>query len=238
MTTLSIIIPAYNETNRIIPTLSEITKYTKQSPNIIDVIVVDDGSSDNTQEVVKEFATKFEFIHLHSLEKNKGKGFAVKTGILMSTGKIVAFMDADGSTPISEIDKVIAPILSGATDIAIGSRYIGDSEILVKQPLYRTIWSRLANSTVQKFILSDIKDPHCGFKAFKSEVAKEVFSKVNIKEWSFDLEALAIAQQLNYLIEEVAVQWKDDKDSKVKKRHLFKEVYNAFKIHKTLKGLH
>ncbi len=237
MARISIVIPAFNEANRILPTLRDVVKCKEKSTHNIDILVVDDGSTDGTAKVVNDLKTETDCLQLISLAKNGGKGFAVKTGMLQAVGEIIVFMDADGSTPISELERVIEPILNQKTDIAIGSRYEDESEIIVKQPLYRTIWSRSANWIVQRFILPGIKDPICGFKAFKATVAKEVFLKVNTKEWSFDLEALAIAQKLNYSILEVPVQWTNDEDTKVKKRHLFKELYNSFKIYRAIQQL-
>jgi glycosyltransferase involved in cell wall biosynthesis len=229
---LSIIFPAYNEAERIGPTLKLFSNYLSAKGFSYEIIVVDDGSTDHTIQ------------HIESLQipnckvipsvENKGKGHAVRIGMLAAKGKIRVFSDADGSTPIEEIDKLLAPLNSGDADIAIGSRYLENSEVTKAQPFMRVVWSRFTNKIMQRILLPGIADPHCGFKAFRAEAAEKIFPQCKINEWSFDLEVLSLAQSLGFTIKEIPVKWANDERSKGKFRQLPKEVYNVYKIRKSL----
>ncbi|MCT4622802.1 MAG: glycosyltransferase family 2 protein [Schleiferiaceae bacterium] len=231
---LSVIIPAYNEANRISKPLLETAKYLTNTFPDFEIIVSNDGSTDNTLEVVQELSKTISELRLISYDQNKGKGYAIKQGIEAATGDILLFADADGATPIEQTEQLIAPILNGKADISIGTRYDENSEIVKKQPTYRVVWSRLSNKVIQSLLLPGIKDPHCGFKAFKRDVAKDIFSKSNINGWSFDLEILALAQKANYSITEIPVQWIHDEESKGRLRHLPQEIKSVIQIKKMI----
>jgi dolichyl-phosphate beta-glucosyltransferase len=234
MMDLSIIIPAFNEEKRISNTLVSFHHYLQAKHEKYEIIVVDDGSSDKTVQTLKVLQLTIPNIRIIQLPENKGKGAAVKAGMLAAKGTIRIFSDADGATPIEELDKLLEPILRGETEIAIGSRYHADADVQKKQPLYRVIWSRLANRIVQRLLLPGIFDPHCGFKAFTSEAADALFSKSRISEWSFDVEVLAIAQKMNYGILEIPVKWRHDERSKGRISQLPKEIKNVYRIKKEL----
>lgn len=237
MKDISIIIPAYNEEARITKTLIDFNHYLSQTPYTYEIIVSDDGSTDRTIEKVKALQLQNPHLRYIKLKQNKGKGQAVREGMLGAEGKIRLFSDADGSTPIEEMDKLIHPILSGKTDIVIGSRYLKNSNIVKSQPLYRRVWSRLANKVVQRLLLPGIPDPNCGFKAFSAESATKIFSQCTVNEWSFDLEVLGIARSLNIPLKQVPVKWINDERTKGKISHLPTEIKNLFRIKKRIQTL-
>lgn len=234
MIELSLIIPAFNEAKRIAPTLITYSQYLDKTAYNYEIIVANDGSNDNTVEVVKKLQNSIPQIKILNCEQNKGKGQAVRLGMLVATGEIRLFADADGATPIEELEKLIAPIRSNQVKITIGSRYLDKSHIEKSQPLYRRVWSRTANYFVQRLLLPGIVDPNCGFKAFDGQTAQFLFSQCIINEWSFDLEVLGLAKKHQLSILQVPVKWIHDEASKGKLRHLPKELKNLYKIRKRL----
>jgi len=185
---ISIIIPAYNEESRIVSSLVSAWIYMNERQYNFELIVVDDGSKDKTVELVKQFGKA----KLIKQPKNMGKGAAVKTGMLQATGDIRIFTDADFSTPIYEIQKILNK-LSGNADICIGSRAIDNSMIKKHQPFYREFMGKSFNKIVQVLLFKGIKDTQCGFKGFKKEAAEKIFSNAKIKGFSFDVEILFLA---------------------------------------------
>lgn len=234
MIELSIIIPAYNEEERITDTLNSFHEYMSKKPISYELLIVDDGSSDKTIEVVEKLKSSISNLRLIALPENKGKGAAVREGMLAAKGEIRLFSDADGATPIEELDKVIRPIQEKQSDISIGSRYHKTSDVQKKQPLYRVIWSRLANKIIQRMLLPGVVDPHCGFKAFSSEAANAIFRLSKINEWSFDLEVLALAKNMNYRMAEIPVKWVHDDRSKGRLSQLPTEIKNVYRIKKSI----
>ena len=230
MVDVSIIFPAYNEAERIGPTLQLFNSYLAQKGFSYEIIVVDDGSTDSTVKLIESLQTEMPNLWVVALPQNKGKGYAIRIGMLRANGRIRLFSDADGSTPVEEIDKLLKPLQAGEAEIAIGSRYLEESEVNKAQPLIRIVWSRLANQVVQRILLPGIIDPHCGFKAFRAEAAVKIFSQCRINEWSFDLEVLALARSLNLNIKEIPVKWANDERSKGHLSQLPREVYNLYKI--------
>lgn len=229
---LSIIIPAYNEAERIGKTLKSFDWFLRQKSWHYEMLVVDDGSTDNTIACVEHLKAEVKNLHVLPSETNLGKGHAVGLGMLSANGEVRVFSDADGSTPIEELDKLLAPLQNKEADVSIGSRYLENSEIDIPQPLFRRAWSRLANRVVQNILLPGIVDPHCGFKAFTSAAAEHVFAHCRVNEWSFDLEVLALARKEKLRIAEVPVTWMNDENSKGKLRHMPKEVVNLYRIKK------
>lgn len=232
MTNLSVIIPAYNEEQRIIPTIQQFQSFLSKKAISFEIIVVDDGSTDKTVEVVAALQQQLPQLSIIALPANKGKGHAVRKGMLAAKGKIRMFADADGSTPVEELDKLLQPLWQDKADIAIGSRYLHDSEVVKAQPKLRVIWSRTVNRLVQNLLLPGITDTHCGFKAFTENAARQIFAACTIDGWSFDLEVLAIARKLQLRTEEIPVKWANDERSKGKIRHMPRELYSFYKIRK------
>lgn len=211
---ISIIIPAYNEEWRLPPTLIDIIDYFDQRSSAYEVIVVDDGSRDRTSEIVEKFERIRPQVRKIRLPKNYGKGHAVKTGALNAAGKYILFADADGSTPIGEIDRLLRAIEAGA-DIAIGSRAAPSEETVVKTRFYRKIIGRVFNFLVNTFLLPEVADTQCGFKLFQREAAQFVFQRQTANGFSFDLELLLLARKAKLRVEEVPVNWTNIPGSKV-----------------------
>lgn len=211
---LSIVIPAFNEEPRIIPTLKKIRAYLREKSYHCQVIVVDDGSIDNTHSVVLKFSMEFSGFTLLKNEKNMGKGYSVKRGIMAAQGEYILFSDADLSTPIQEIEKFF-PYFEQGFDVVIGSRALKDSRIKLRQPWWREGMGKIFNLFVQAIVFGGIKDTQCGFKCFKREAAHHLFSLAKIKGFSFDVEVLFLAKRFGYKIKEVPVVWINSAASKV-----------------------
>lgn len=206
---LSLIIPAYNEAQRITPTLAEIADYQATSSKHIEVVVVDDGSSDGTAALAESWADRIEHLLVVRQPKNMGKGKAVATGMLTARGAHRAFFDADGSTPIAEVDKLLAAAHATPRSVAIGSlgKY-GNRDLRVPQPLVRTVLGRAGNALIKAMVLPGVDDSQRGCKLFPADVAAKVFAVQRTSGWGFDIEVLALCQRLGYDVVEVPIQWK------------------------------
>lgn len=213
---LSIVIPVYNEEKRMHASLLKVVDYVKKNgiSDNSEIIVVNDGSIDNTVSVINQFKEDYNFIKLVDYKDNKGKGYAVKKGVLSAKGDYILFMDTDLSTPLEEIAKVIR-FLDMSYDLSIGSRGLKDSKIIIRQPIYRRTMGKIFNLTVRLLLIKKIRDTQCGFKCFKKEVAREIFNQTKINGFCFDVEVLYIAQRKGYRIKEIPVKWYDFPDSKV-----------------------
>jgi dolichyl-phosphate beta-glucosyltransferase len=214
MPDLSVIIPAYNEETRLPATLESVYLYLSQSPYSFEILVVDDGSLDATCEVVQEFAAHNDGLRLVSYAPNQGKGCAVRTGMLAARGDYLLMNDADGSSPIEEVDKLLN-VLKQGSDVAIGSRAKEDPNVVVKAQLHRTYIGNTFNLIVQRLLLPGIQDTQCGFKLFKRDVAQDIFSVARLNGYAFDVELLYIARLRNYKISELAINWTNAEGSKV-----------------------
>ena len=204
--TYSFIIPAYNESGRIRPTLDEILRYTAEQNWDAEILVVDDGSRDDTADVIREYAHAHSQIHLLQNPGNRGKGFSVRNGMLHARGDICLFTDADLSSPISEAQKLFEAIRAGA-DVAIGSRWLRAELQTERQPLYRQAFGRIFNLVLRLFLGLHFKDTQCGFKAFRLEAAQRIFPLQRIERWGFDPEILYIARRMRFEVAEVPVLW-------------------------------
>lgn len=213
---LSIVIPAYNEAQRIAPSLTELAAFLHRSYPQSEVLVVDDGSTDDTVAVVRAELARLNrpSFRLVALDQNYGKGYAVKTGVLHAAGARILFMDADLSTPLSEIEKVLAPLERGF-EVAIGSRGLPASDIRIHQPFYREMMGKVFNRMVRLLVIDGIFDTQCGFKAFRADAAKRIFPLLQTNRFGFDVEVLLLAKQLGYRIEEVPVVWLNAEGSRV-----------------------
>ncbi len=206
---LSIIIPAYNEAKRIVPTLTSIREYIKERKLEAEIVVVDDGSTDSTQYAVTGLADRYV-----RLEQNMGKGAAIRHGVFAAKGKDILIMDADGSASITALADLEAH--RDGADIAIGSRHMAGSVIHIRQSLLRQFISFLG-SLAFKFILKlPYADTQCGFKLFSHQSAQAIFKQTVIDRWGFDAEVLTIARILGYRVVEVPIAWHDSRGSNVR----------------------
>jgi dolichyl-phosphate beta-glucosyltransferase len=211
---LEVVIPAYNEQDRIGRTLARIQEYYNEQSYTWRCTVVSDGSSDQTVAVADEFSATDARFRTLSYTKNRGKGYAVRFGMLKADAERILFCDADLATPQEETEKLLAAMANGA-EIAIGSRPLKDSDLEVRQPLYREMLGRMFNKAVQLLATKGIDDTQCGFKLFSAKANQEVFSRCKLDGFSFDFEALMIARDLGISIAEVPIRWRHQEGSKV-----------------------
>ncbi len=208
---ISIIIPAYNEEKRIKKTLQRIISYLNKKKYDYEIIVVDDGSKDNTVKIAESFASKR--LRVLRNKGNLGKGGSVKNGMLAARKKYLLFSDADLSTPIEELEKFDR--LKNKYDILIGSRALKDSDIKIKQPIHRILMGKVFNLFVNIIVVSGLKDTQCGFKFFRRDAARKIFRKQIFKGFGFDVEVLFIARKYKYRIKEIPVIWLNSPETKV-----------------------
>jgi glycosyltransferase involved in cell wall biosynthesis len=212
---LSIVIPAYNEESRLPKTLNSIFEYLQSQSLHAEVIVVDDGSTDHTPDVVSAFQEKHPGLRLVSNGKNRGKGFSVRHGILEAHGEIALFSDADLSTPIEEADKLLAAVREQGYDGAIGSRAVDRSLIEVHQSMIREQAGIFFNRLVRGIMGIGFSDTQCGFKAFRLERARIIFEQQRIERFGFDPEILFLAVRKGLRVTEIPVRWSHDAGTKV-----------------------
>lgn len=223
---LSIIVPAYNEEFRLPASLERMAEYLAGCTGFYELIVVDDGSQDGTRRVVEEFARAHSWARLAAYNTpatdgtpatplNKGKGFAVRYGMLRATGQYALFSDADLSTPIEELEALMAPLRSGEADVAIASRGLPQSRLSVRQPWYRERMGRAFNSVVRYAIGTSIADTQCGFKLFRGDAARRIFGAARVDGFGFDTELLYLAAKWGYRVAEIPVTWEHRDDSRV-----------------------
>ena len=223
-TELSVVIPTYNEEMNIKDTLLDIEHYLDSRNISAEVLIVDDGSKDQTNRIVKELASRYSHIRLISNTINRGKGAVIRQGMLAATGQYVLFMDADNATKIIELDKFLPRIRSGAA-IVIGSRRLKDPTVSKKQPWRRKISGGLYIHLAHWVLNIPAADYNCGFKLFRSAVVRPIFEKVSRTDWSFDVEIFLMAKKLGLKIQEVPVNWKHGMNSKVS---LFRDGIRSF----------
>jgi len=212
---LSIIIPAYNEAERIPKTLLDMDKRLESAAYSYEIMVVSDGSTDNTAAIVRNMMKAVRNLKLIDLRENVGKGGTVRQGMLLSSGKIRLFTDADNSTSIDQFEKMM-PFFKEGYDVVIGSRAVRGSKLDPPESLFRQIAGKGLNLIVQLVVLPGIWDTQCGFKAFTEESAKKIFMMSRLTGWGFDFETLTLAKKLGYRIREIPVHWVDDARSHVK----------------------
>ena len=212
---LSIVIPAFNEGTRLPATLTALMAFLDRDARRAEVIIVDDGSRDDTSAQVRRFESLDARVRLIRLPQNRGKGYAVRTGIVNSAGSLVLFADADGATPFEELARLEAQLQAGAR-VAIGSRGVRDRTTRVQARLYRRVLGRLFHAVVRTFAVHGITDTQCGFKLFDAEAAHDLFSRMRMTGFSFDVEVLLMAIRSGYRVAEVPVNWTHQPGSKVR----------------------
>ena len=211
---LSIVIPAYNESARLPATLTRVVQWMNEAHITGEVIVVDDGSTDDTAALAEQMAATHPTVSVVRLPGNQGKGAAVRRGVEVATEAWVLFSDADLSTPIEEAER-LASLADAGADVVIGSRDAKDSQIERHQPWYREAMGRTFNRIVQALAVRGFRDTQCGFKLFSREAARRCFGQMTIERFAFDVEVLYLAQRFGYRIEEVGVRWVNDERTTV-----------------------
>ncbi len=210
----SIVIPAYNESRRLPATLEAVLGSIRANGWDAEVIVVNDGSTDSTAQIVKDFALQAPELRLLENPGNHGKGYSVRNGMLHAQGDVVLFTDSDLSSPIEEAHSLFEAIAAGA-DIAIGSRWLERDRQTQRQPLYRQFFGRCFNLVTRAIMRLPFADTQCGFKAFTREAAQTVFQLQTIERWGFDPEILFIALKRGYRVVEVPVAWAHDERTRM-----------------------
>jgi len=212
---LSVVIPAYNEEKRLGATLERLAEFFAGTEYEAEVIVVDDGSSDGTFDLARSFEPKFSNLRVIRNEQNLGKGGAVKRGMLSANGEFRLFYDADGSTPIEEVENAWRYLEDGY-DVVIGSRALDPSKLEVPQPPHRRLAGALFRWIVWIFVVPGFKDTQCGFKIFSARATEEVFKRQRLSGFGFDVELLFLAKKLGFRVKEMPVVWRDSVFSTVK----------------------
>ena len=213
--TFSVIIPAYNEERRLPATLKSIAAWFRSQGISFEIIVSDDGSNDRTAAIVRQEMKQQPEIRLLFGESNRGKGYAVRRGVLAAGGEFIIFTDSDLSAPISELPKLWDAVRKEGFDIAIGSRGMHESQVLVLQPWYRRLPGKVFGFLVHGLGLRDFSDTQCGFKLFRREAARKIFLLLKTRGFAFDVEVLLRAGKAGYRVKEVPVVWVNSPESKL-----------------------
>ncbi len=232
---LSVIIPAYNERARLVPHLGPVLDYLRAELPEFELLVVDDGSTDGMAEAARAALAADPRGRVISYQPNRGKGYAVRTGMLASRGARVVFLDADLSTPVTEIPRALA--LLEQAEVVIGSRSLPDSDIRVKPPLYRRLATQTFDLVKHLMVgLWRISDTQCGFKAYRGAVARQLFALGQVDRFMFDVEILYLAERAGLRIIEMPVQWADAPGSKVKfwdgLIHMVRDLWRIRMLHR------
>ena len=214
VTSYSLIIPAYNESERIIATLDRVLAYVAEQGWNAEIVVVNDGSRDDTADIVRRYSAQHPHVRLVENPGNRGKGYAVRNGMMNAAADVLLFSDADLSAPIEEAPKLFAAIAAGA-DVAIGSRWLRPELQSERQPLHRQLFGRIYNLLLRILLGLKFADTQCGFKAFTRASAAAIFPRMRIDRWGFDPELLFLAKKTGQRIVEVPVRWAHDERSKI-----------------------
>ena len=225
----SLVVPAYNEENRLGDVHRSVSLFIESRFKENEIIYVDDGSTDHTYERLADYQKTNPKVKIIRHPKNYGKGRAVRTGLEAATGDIVLFSDADFSTPIEEIEKLI-PYLSNGYDIAIGSRGVAGANVEIPQSFLRETTGKIGNAVVQTFLLLPFEDTQCGFKLYKSDALRLILPKLTIDGFAFDMELLVAAMANGLKVAEIPVTWRNVLESKVQSIHNLEVLRDVFKI--------
>ena len=226
---LSIIVPAYNEAKRIPITLIDMDKHLSKEAYSYEILVVNDGSKDNTADVVRGMEKMIKNLKLVDNVENKGKGGVVRQGMLMAKGQYRLFTDADNATSVDQFNNMV-PFFKEGYDIVICSRPMKGSKLDSAEPWYRQLPGKGGNLIIQALVLPGLWDTQCGFKAFTAEAAEKIFQVSRIPGWGFDVEILALAKHMGYRIREIPVHWVNDPDSHVKAFAYLKVLWETLTI--------
>lgn len=232
---LSVVVPAWNEAKRIGPTLARLRDFAADCYKPVEVIVVDDGSTDATADVVRGFDPGPMSLRLLINQPNRGKGYSVKHGMLQAAGELCLMSDADLSTPIEELEKLLPHVERGC-EVVIASRAMPDSLLDPAPPLTRRMTTQIFRRVRASLMLPHIRDTQCGFKLFTRRAAREIFERLETDGFSFDSEAIALAELLGYKVAEVGVVWRNDRASTVRPfRDSYRMVRSLLTIRRRLK---
>lgn len=212
--TYSLILPAYNEAERLATSIPKVLDYVRARHLRAEIIVVNDGSTDDTADVVRRFSVAEPAVVLLENPGNRGKGYSVRNGMLNAKGDVMLFTDADLSSPITEADNLFAALAAGA-DVAIGSRWLQSDLQTERQPWYRQLYGRLFNLGLHLVLGLNYRDTQCGFKAFNRRAVQTIFPRQHIERWGFDPELLFLANKFKLRTTEVPVAWAHDHRSKI-----------------------
>lgn len=226
---LSVIIPAYNESKRIGKTLASMHLYLSRQSFDYEIVVVDDGSTDDTAGVVGNLKIKIPNLILIENKENHGKGWVVRQGMMEAGGDVRLFMDADNSTSVEQIEKFL-PYVNQGYDVVIGSRRMKDSVIAVRQPWTREFLGWMFRFLVHIIVPVSVTDSQAGFKAFSARAVSVIFPKQTIFRWAFDVELLAIARKAKLKIKEVPIVWINDAESHVKPAGMIKMLFEVLEV--------
>lgn len=229
---LSIIVPAYNEEKNLEKNITDYSRYLDGCDFLYEIIIVNDGSKDKTKKIAEILAAKNKKIKLINNKINKGKGAAVRQGILAAAGDYRLFIDADGATSIDHLD-LTRPKFKEGFDMVIGSRNYRDVKgagQILKQPLWKRFLGTAGNCLIRALNLTKIYDTQCGFKVFTKEAALKILPRTKINRWAIDMEIIAIAQKLNYKIAVIPVRWKNSNQSRVGIKGYFLTLWELLKI--------
>jgi len=222
---ISIVIPAFNEAKRLPPFLENVIKHCESSKLLYEIVVVDDGSEDETFDIARTYKSRFLRLTVVRNRVNRGKGYAVKKGLFRSAGRVCIFLDADGSVHPREIEKNLHYISNEGYDIFIGSRAIYNESQILKVKWYRKLISTVFNFFVHIFLFKNIQDAQCGFKMFKKEIIRPIFAKSHLRGFGFDVEILYLAYRMGYKVREGPVSWHYVSGSKI---NLFTDSIKMF----------
>jgi dolichyl-phosphate beta-glucosyltransferase len=220
----TIVLPAYNEAERIGKSLDKILRFAGEHERKFEIIVVNDGSTDDTAGIVRGYAERHESVTLLENPGNRGKGYSVRNGMMHAHGDVLLFSDADLSSPIAEAEKLFGAIAAGA-DVAIGSRWLRPDLQVKPQPLYRRVLGRMFNLALRMILGLNYKDTQCGFKGFRRSAAEQIFPRQAIERWGFDPELLYLAKRAGLRIEEVPVLWAHREGTRI---HPWRDGFRMF----------
>lgn len=226
---VSVVIPAFNEEERIGPTLDAVHAYFSYQSYRYEILVVDDGSDDHTAEVVSERMDRISGLSLIGLPRNQGKGAAVKAGMLAARGTARLLMDADNSTAIEHLDRLL-PELKNGFDVVIGSRRVPGARIAIPQSFFRELSGSIFRAIVHQMLPISVADTQNGFKLFSAEAADAIFHAAQMTGWAFDVEILLLAERLGFRVGEVPITWHNDGRSKVRPHHMAHMLFDVFRL--------